>query len=398
MSRFNTDTNHPLIPNSQEYVIEKKYVSIHSEDRNITKYPNASDFEIELPQDYLNVQTVKLSSWYFPNKYENFCFENFNNYLTFSFDCLPTPDTPLQVAINLILDTFTNPYGTSDIFVAISPGNYTPTQMATELTNRFNEAVSVIVAKDLSGNLLTDFLAQGGYTEFVIVYNQVDDKIWLGNRSATFTICQNKKILCEYLKSFQCHASHTLPDTTTNGLPSYLGLGLCAVTSVANCPGVPVRFFYGDVFPGDNGVWLVPDASYNNSSVSFIQPMCKFNNGDNKYIYMEVDGLNSLDETSPYNYSKFTQQTSLTNGIVNSAFAKIPIAYKQTDWSYDIDSFKYFNPPAERIRRLKIKFRYHNNQLVNFCNLPFTFTLEFTMISSQLNRRLNATASYISLK
>ena len=59
MSRYNTSTNHPIIPNAQQYMFEQKYVSIHSEDRDIVKYPCSSDFEIELPQDYCNVQGVK---------------------------------------------------------------------------------------------------------------------------------------------------------------------------------------------------------------------------------------------------------------------------------------------------------------------------------------------------
>ena len=37
---FNTNTSHPLIPSSQEYMYFKKYVSIHSEDRNMLKYAN----------------------------------------------------------------------------------------------------------------------------------------------------------------------------------------------------------------------------------------------------------------------------------------------------------------------------------------------------------------------
>ena len=66
MSRFNTNATHPLIPNAQQYMFEQAYISIHSEDRNILKYPNASEFEIELPQDYLNVQGARLASGYFP--------------------------------------------------------------------------------------------------------------------------------------------------------------------------------------------------------------------------------------------------------------------------------------------------------------------------------------------
>ena len=58
MSRFTTNTTYPLIPNANEYMIEQRVVSIHSEDRDITKYPSSSNFEIELPDDYVNVSTV----------------------------------------------------------------------------------------------------------------------------------------------------------------------------------------------------------------------------------------------------------------------------------------------------------------------------------------------------
>ena len=50
----------PLIPNAQQYILQYKYCTINSDDRDIKKYPNAAEFEIELPQDYVNVQTVKL--------------------------------------------------------------------------------------------------------------------------------------------------------------------------------------------------------------------------------------------------------------------------------------------------------------------------------------------------
>ena len=46
MSRFNLNDNHPLIPNSNQYYFEKKYVSIHSEDRDVLKYRNPSSFEL----------------------------------------------------------------------------------------------------------------------------------------------------------------------------------------------------------------------------------------------------------------------------------------------------------------------------------------------------------------
>ena len=40
MSRFDLNNNHPIIPNSNQYYFEKKYISIHSEDRDVIKYRN----------------------------------------------------------------------------------------------------------------------------------------------------------------------------------------------------------------------------------------------------------------------------------------------------------------------------------------------------------------------
>lgn len=83
MSRLELNNNHPLIPNSNQYLFERKFVSINSEDRDITKYPNSSEFEIELPQDYVNVQSVKLYSWSFPANYNVFSIDLQNVYMSF---------------------------------------------------------------------------------------------------------------------------------------------------------------------------------------------------------------------------------------------------------------------------------------------------------------------------
>jgi len=69
---YNVNTTHPIIDNSQEYILVEKYVSIHSEDRNIEKYPDSSDFEIEIPEDIVNVNSIRLIDWTFPSNYNTF--------------------------------------------------------------------------------------------------------------------------------------------------------------------------------------------------------------------------------------------------------------------------------------------------------------------------------------
>ena len=138
-------------------------------------------------------------------------------------------------------------------------------------------------------------------------------------------------------------------------------------------------------YENPKNVWLTP--TYPGTNVYFV-------NGFNKcilippiYIYLEIEGLNCIDETSPFNISKFTLTTNETNGVVNSALAKLYVPPTTNSWYDKCPSYKYFIPPAERIRKLKIKFRYHNGQLVDFNGLPFSFLLEFALFTPQQIRK-----------
>ena len=64
MSQWTTAQNRPLIPNANDYLYEKKYVSIQSDDRNVIKYHNSSEFTIQLPQDYLFDILNILDKWH----------------------------------------------------------------------------------------------------------------------------------------------------------------------------------------------------------------------------------------------------------------------------------------------------------------------------------------------
>ena len=106
--------------------------------------------------------------------------------------------------------------------------------------------------------------------------------------------------------------------------------------------------------------------------------------------YIEIIGLNNIDETQPFNISNFTQTTNITNGIVNSSFAKIDINnlnYLGNDDYQMQRPYKYYEPPAERIRRIYVKLRYHNGMPVVFNNLGFTFTLELGLLNNNIERK-----------
>jgi hypothetical protein len=409
MSRFNTFTPHPLIPNSQEYILEKKYVSIHSEDRDLLKFPNSAEFEIELPQDYCNVSTVKLSTWTFPSNYNVFSIYADNLVLIFKFNNLYNPSdhgyvNELQIQIYNYLNSYKNSVGTSEIFVTIQPGFYTPQQMSTELQNRLNNEVSNYLLTSLQDydnthgtTLEQQFIDSGYYSDFLVVYNEVEQNLWFGNRSSGFIFTLSNANTQNTLANSACTLyGGVLQDDSNWGLLSFLGFNKCPVTSTEISDSSITRFYFGSVYPGDNGFWLTPNSSLPGAVANYIRAPNKLNNMGPAYFYMEIDGLNCMDETSPYSYNNYTATTNNTNGVVNSAFAKIAITTTPLSQWFDntADSYKFFNPPAERIRKLKIRMRYHNNLLVNFGQFNYSFTLEFAMLTPQNKKNMVVFNSY----
>jgi hypothetical protein len=399
---YNTSTNHPLIPNANDYIIYKKYVSIHSEDRDILKYPNSNQFEIEMPEDITNIYSLRLINWTFPSNYNSFSYNSSNVTLFFKITNPYNPGAnmvfnPLEQAI------FTALFLTSNELYefTIQEGFYNPTQMVTELQNKFNFTVTQRVKKYLTANALTtelaQFNAQGGYNKFVIVFNSVSSKIWYGNTCDEFMIANEALSLIDTLTdNLFCASKAQLPEFDNWGLPGNLGLSRCNTTAISindstTGESFTPRFFYGDVNAGDNGFWLVPDPTLTGSVVYFIEPPFKINLMGPAYFYMELNGNNCIDETSPYAVNKYTLSNNTTNGVANSAFAKIGIPTTPISQWFDKESlpYKLYWPPAERMRKLSIKLRYHNGQLVNFGAFPYSFAIEFTTLLPNQPRRIN---------
>jgi hypothetical protein len=408
---YNVNTSHPLTPNSQEYIYYKKYVSIHSEDRDIIKYPNSSEFEIELPEDYLNIASVRLVQWTFPANYN--VFSAINQNLTMSFK-INNPYNPGENKVSSVYyERIFEALWMNKEFqyeIQIEEGFYNPSQMATELTNKFNAIVTVKIREYFTNKGWTDtleeFMFNSGYDRFTVVYNNVGLKIWFGNSADGFILTNETSLLLNNLTNTLCYVGRRqLPDASQWGLPSNLGLPRCNTESISgsnfqnssNYKDIYVpRFYYGDVFPGDNGFWLLP-LDLSGCQVHWVESIYKLNLMGSAYLYMEIAGLNCIDETIPYNISNFTLTTNQTNGIVNSSFAKMAIPSTPLSQWFDRDSvpYKYFLPPAERIRKLSIKIRYHNGQIAEFGVFNFSFMIEFTLAVPQILRQ-SKTSSYPS--
>ena len=408
-SPYNVNSNHPLIPNSQQYIMYNKYISIHSEDRDQLKYPNSAEFEIELPEDLLNVVSLRLVNWTFPANYNTFSPQNGNVVFAFKIN---NPYNPAAFGLSddynyriyeALFMTQQEPY----IFI-IEEGFYNPSQMAIELTNKFNFITSKRIFDYFTSKGWTDSIEQlqqnRGYDRFIIVYNNLSQKLWFGNRADQFTLVNEIGLLTNTLADGLCRTDYAhVPDASNWGLPSYLGLPRCNIESQSSSSltnigsfqqlnGVTVpRFYYGDVTPGDDGFWLLPYTDFSGSEVYWVEAFYKINLMGEAYMYLEIEGQNCIDETQPFSFSNFTLTTNQTNGIVNASFAKISIPTTPLSQWFDRDAvpYKLYNPPAERMRRLRFKLRYHNGRAVTFGVFNYSFMLQFTLMTPQILRSSN---------
>lgn len=417
-NNYTTQSNHPLIPNANDYLYYNKYVSIHSEDRDILKYPKSNSFEIEMPEDLLNVSIIKLTNWTFPSNYSQISKNELNTYMTFKITNPFNPkeqgiELPLQQAIYDAL--MVNVNNDENYLVDIPEGFYNPEQMCTTLTATFNQIITNYLLTYFQDNnqisFLNEFIAMGGYQNFNIVYNVVSQKIWFGNNADAFVLTNLDTFLKkEGLNDVRCQTRTRLPSYANWGLPAFLGLpklntpskSCSIINKIVNDVNIDdknayialtnpcnTRFYYDE----DGSNWLLPNPNLPGSVIHWVEAEFKINLMGPAYMYLEIEGLNCIDETAPFNASEFTSTTNITNGIVNSAFAKIAIPTTPISQWFDRDALPYkeYTPPAERMRRLKLKLRYHDGMLVDFGLFDWSIMLEFRLLVPQQIRKYNHT-------
>ena len=341
-----------LIRNEQNYVLDRKMLSIHSEDRDISKWKSSSNFEIMMPEPLLNVQSLRLVEislpcdlYTFSGKYQN---------------------TKIKVMVGAI-----------NSIITIEDGLYTPNQLANELTNLLNLGFSD--------------------TSFNVLYNEVSHKFWFGHTDASFILNFDQKLSYSDVSGI-CYENPGVWDYYTKwGLPSYLGFNKEAYAS-SNTTPVP-KTNYNSTAGTTSNIWK--DTSGTASITNYvIAPLPAKLQGD-AAIYMEVEKYNSMDELYPYSRHTTSTYNNDFFGHVNSAFAKIPIQTLQTNDGDSINTYRqeskylflmnatHYDPPLERLSKLKFKFRYHDGRLVDFQDIPFDFTIEFNMLRNEISRKYN---------
>lgn len=172
MSRFNVHSNHPLIPYPEVTEQDVHFVSISSQDRNLKKNPKSNNFVITLPQEYRNVESVNLSSSYFPIVDDQFSVEQNNVDLCFRFK---KAFNPLDVSgctfddANIFAFVSENVLNNSYFRIRIRNGRYTETELMNEIQNKMNEIITDKIAERIYG---TSRIQWWGDYKFEIGYFQ----------------------------------------------------------------------------------------------------------------------------------------------------------------------------------------------------------------------------------
>ena len=403
MSKYVLKNDHPLIPREQTFSVNRKLISVHSEDRDINKWPNANHFELQLPQTYTNVETIALVEYSFPTYYYTFYNESQNTKITFTAN------------ISMAGHGDTGP-----VVVTISPGFYSHAQLAAEMQNQLNLAV-----RALSPSLAS-------YGNFRVFYDEVRQRFLFGNTTDPFTFIYSAPESYDsepcYAPCINAAAAAAQPSATirwnqyTNwGLGYNLGFVKCLPSECGNPNDVVTanRAVASAVTSSQRVNYVInPNASTAPYPIGYewltvigtgyvlVPPNPPSLNGASD-MYIEIDRYNYLDEMQPYSSHTSNSRNNDYNGIVNSAFAKIPLRTKPTkivsalEYMYGDEpqdtsqGFSTFFPPLDKLSKLKFKFRYHDGTPVDFGGQNFSFTVALYMYRDEIARSKQLRAPFV---
>jgi len=322
-----------LIERLQNFTLDRKILSIDSNDRDKSRWPNSNEFEISTPQVYNNVESLRLINVQIPNKLYNISEYLQNN--------------------KMIIKTGSNQY-----IICLDDGYYTNKQICKSIEKLVNK----------------NFPSLG--SDFFVHYNSVSQKphFMSENKDFSFVFLDNN---ITYSNSINC-INKVYEQHSNWGLGAILGFdnkNFVSSHSQNNSESSEIYFYHDNI-------------QHLSTASGVIIPPNKLNLNYNQFIYLEIDKYNTSDEIKPFINDRFN---NTNNGIVNSYFAKIPIKFNSNDINQSlsskedfIDSISYYQPTIEKISKFKIKFRYHNGQLIDLGNYNISISLEINQIRSEI--------------
>ncbi len=368
-------TSHIIQGRQQSYVIVRRLLTIHSEDRDTGKWPSASHFEVQLPDPITNVQSMRMLAITIPQNLYVFSRAMQNTRMWVS-------DETSKLADMQELE--------------IQEGTYTPDQLALELQCRLIEL---------------------GYTGTKVLFDKVSLRFWFSFPSqpkerpvfhfqhppnylqpAGHTDPVRAESQCTGLCARPCwgRTVEQTPDAWDRcmkwGLGWYLGFNEKAAVTPEPVPSGGLVFGWRArcTDPCATEPQCTPWADEGEYYIAAPCPSASRIMGDTA-IYVEVDKYNMYDELVPQGINSSAMFNRTGGGTVNAAFAKIAITSPFGSRIIDPDqqelqNVQQFDPPLERIQKLKFKIRYHDGRPVDFRGEPFDITMEFNQLRDEIKK------------
>ena len=171
---------HQLIERKQNFTLNRKILSVDTNDRDINKWPNPCEFEVSCPQSYNNIESIRLLNIQTPNK-----FYNISEYLQ---------NNKFKIHVN----------GLDPKIIILEDGFYN----IDNLVNSLNNATTITVK-----------------------YNDVNNKIYFGHNHS-FTMYFNNSDL-SYNNCYNSNYNNIYKQHSKWGLGAILGFNKEIVTSSA---------------------------------------------------------------------------------------------------------------------------------------------------------------------
>ena len=365
--------NHNLIKNTQDYLLNRKLLTIHSEDRDTNKWPDSNNFEVILPNTFKNVQSIRLVQISIPKTMPTFSINNKN------------------IKMIVGLGNYDTTYEKDNEKTIIIPeGTYTGAELAIILETKLNESFNEKI--------------------FKVVYHTGFNKIMFFNKKQPFVLRFDKDF-SDY--STPCEAKRV---SVLQGMNTGLPINLGYKKQIYISQNLSDDDTFSKYVLEYNNMKILPN-SKTNYWVDIEDPLVFFekkihklstlpkniqkkyeigliNLAVDKCVYMEIDKYNSMDEIKPYSLNTTASINNDYNGKTNAAFAKIPLFGGEFVQIYDsansnIFNVSHYDPPIKSISKLKFKFRFHDGRLIDFKNLGLTFTLEINMLTNEQERMAN---------
>jgi hypothetical protein len=304
------------------YGVIKTLFAVHTEDRDVTKWPTPTQFELELPVAYKNVVTLRLDDIALPLDIYVFSEENQN--------------TKLTVEV-----------GGTKTSVEISSGNYTGEEMALELSGRISAATSVA---------------------FNVVYNRITNRFVFTCNSSVFTL------YFDQAEPYSGCGNSYYENSTNWGLGSYLGFNKKNPSKLARTSGV---------YASEVDQLLIYPMGVGPVVTNMVTAPNGPNLEGDDFIYLELPPFDSIDEVMPYQERTTDMFFAKGGGQHNRAFARIPVRPLSSAKNYLANIF-YSDPPLERVQKLRFRFRHHDGRPVYFGQQNFSFAIEVTTLRNEI--------------